>query len=288
MVGRGYLSVKTTLFARHQLTLTSTFVEMALVSGESQTTSRAPSSRNRLRLIKRPRDESVPGRPVQNTTPPASPITITDSPDIGDIGHEDLRDATGTITNNSLNSAPAAEESDIENWTEVQIQRYDAHSFSVDDPQTEATTSKTKYTTSLVHRVDPPLQIRTFNYAQNQQEGLSLSDIEDETDQLCNGLYSDSEENWLEYEPLKSLSDVENEVDAIEEEDVEFTTAHSLHLLHDLGILKGNLADFLEHAPVNPTPQMGGNQTPQRHNNQVTGTVESNPHHHTCQKKGDA
>ncbi|KAL7384449.1 hypothetical protein ABVT39_002524 [Epinephelus coioides] len=110
--------------------------------GESQTTPQAPSSRNRLRLIKRPRDESVPGRPVQNTTPPASPITITDSPDIGDIGHEDLRDATGTITNNSLNSAPAAEESDIENWTEAQIQRYDAHSFSVDDPQTEATTSR--------------------------------------------------------------------------------------------------------------------------------------------------
>ncbi|KAL7375160.1 hypothetical protein ABVT39_012914 [Epinephelus coioides] len=46
------------------------------------------------------------------------------------------------------------------------------HTFSVDDPQTEATTSKTKYTTSLVHRVDPPRQIRTFNYAQNQQEGL--------------------------------------------------------------------------------------------------------------------
>lgn len=116
----------------------------------------------------------------------------------------------------------------------------------------------------------------------------SLSDIENETDQLCNGLYSDSEENWLEYEPLKSLSDVENEVDAIEEEDVEFTTTHSLHLLHDLGILKGNVVDFLEPAHVNPTPQMGGNQTPQRHNNQVTGTVESNPHHHTCQKKGDA
>ncbi|XP_049910147.1 uncharacterized protein LOC126396253 [Epinephelus moara] len=112
-------------------------------NGESQTTPRAPSSRNRLRLIKRPRDESVPGRPVQNTTPPASPITITitDSPDIGDIGHEDLRDATGTITNNSLNSAPAAEESDMENWTEAQIQCYYAHSFSVGDLQTAATTT---------------------------------------------------------------------------------------------------------------------------------------------------